>query len=333
MSPSDTQRFLITKRVITWFLLFDCRGMDAEELDALFRLIERIGEICEGHIESNTDPIGGKAVGGLLRYRLLRMIVGDTFDDRSDLKLRFLKLIFNFAVQETRSGRSIQYYDQTSGSMSRTRSFGLVRTRSGRDTTLESQLTWTAALDEVGKMQGQKMLPLVKSLLLENAKLSLKCDAFPLQSRDEEAKEEKRDSVLEGSKLLDDCGERKSILFEKGANNDVEDPFTNLATTRISGGRNKEYSRNSMESFESGFEQQLSISSENVRSVDHTASHSWRVAQPESTSSSGLQGSIVKDSAFPYSSQPPIVKERSDIEPTKDIETNMRPQKFAINFD
>lgn len=68
-------------------------------MEELFCLYSRLQELCVERTFNGTDPAGAEQVQDVLRYRLTRLLVGDTWDARPALKLRVLQLIFSFMVR------------------------------------------------------------------------------------------------------------------------------------------------------------------------------------------------------------------------------------------
>jgi hypothetical protein len=134
----------------------------------LFGLYKQLQELCVERVSNGTDCEGGQLVEDVLRYRLIRLVTGDTWDARPEFKLRVLKLIFVFMVRDNErlveEGR-----DVPSLKLGRTLSLG--RGRSPRDLGPRRVSKWADTLSEVGRMPGNKLLPLVKLLLVENVQI------------------------------------------------------------------------------------------------------------------------------------------------------------------
>lgn len=144
-----------------------CRGLEAAEIEALFSLYGRLQELCEDRIARNTDPNGGQLVEDVLRYRLTRLVTGETWDSQPALKLRVLQLMFACMVREN---ERLMEESRDVPSLKLGRGLSLNRGRS-RDIGPRRKSKWAESISEIGRMQGQRLLPLVKLLLLENAEL------------------------------------------------------------------------------------------------------------------------------------------------------------------
>lgn len=142
-------------------------GVSSTEVDALFSLYRRLQELCEERVTRATDIEGGQLVEDVLRYRLIRLVTGDTWDKSPELKLRVLKLIFDFMIRDNErlleEGRDVP-------NLILTRSVSIGRGRTNLGPRRVSK--WADAVAEIGRMQSFKMLPLLKLLLLENMQLS-----------------------------------------------------------------------------------------------------------------------------------------------------------------
>lgn len=173
----------------------------------LFGLYKELQELCVERISNGTDPEGGQLVEDILRYRLIRLVTGDTWDARPEFKLRVLKLIFVFMVKDNErlveEGR-----DVPSLKLGRTLSLG--RGRSPRDLGPRRVSKWADTLAEVGRMPGSKLLPLVKLLLVENVQIKGLINEGRKTAADK-AKEEKKQA--DGPSLLNDL---LSIPAESG---------------------------------------------------------------------------------------------------------------------
>lgn len=135
-------------------------------MDALFALLDRLELLCEDRIARRTDP-GAAQVQDVLRYRLTRLLVGDAWDKQPALKVRVLQLMFRFMVRENER-LAEEARDTPSLKLGRSLSIGRGR---GREVGPRRHSKWQDAVGEAGRMQGAKMLPLVKLLLLENMQL------------------------------------------------------------------------------------------------------------------------------------------------------------------
>lgn len=118
---------------------------------------------------SNTDPVGAQQVQDHLRYRLQRLVTSSSWDNRNDLKLRVLKLIFSFMVREN---ERILEESRDVPSLRLGRSLSIGRTRAGRDLAPRRVSKWSETLNEIGRMPGNRLLPLMKLMLLENMQQS-----------------------------------------------------------------------------------------------------------------------------------------------------------------
>ena len=137
----------------------------AAEIDSLFRLYRKLAEVCEDRITRGQEVETATAVREILRYRLTRLVTGDLWDATPGLKLRVLKLIFALMVQE-KERLVADMGDTPTLRLSRSRSLGRRTKNDGLQAPRTSR--WQESVDEVGKMPGNKILPLMKLLLMES---------------------------------------------------------------------------------------------------------------------------------------------------------------------
>ncbi len=130
-------------------------------------MCHRLQELCEERILTNTDPVGGQQVQDHLRYRLTRLVTGSAWDAHIDLKLRVLQLIFFFMVKDNE-----RLLEEARGvpslKLGRTLSIGRGR---GRDLGPSKVSKWSEAIDEIGRLPGTKLVPLMKMLLMDNIQM------------------------------------------------------------------------------------------------------------------------------------------------------------------
>ncbi|GAB4823567.1 hypothetical protein N2152v2_010613 [Parachlorella kessleri] len=148
-------------------------------VEALFQLLERLELLCEERMQRGIEAEQAAQVQAILRYRLTRLVTGEAWDARPSLKLRTLQLMFGALVREKEAQRRQQEGGggaweggQPPLRLGRTRSFGRQRSLGGSGAGQAVRPKWQEAVDEVGKMQGAKLLPLMKLLLIENHQLA-----------------------------------------------------------------------------------------------------------------------------------------------------------------
>lgn len=281
-------------------------------MDDLFKLLHQIGEVCENHINLKTDPFGGNMIGHQLQYRLVRMILGDAWDDQPALKLRTMKLIFDFAKKESKS-RTQNGSGTREGYLRRT--FSLGRSKNARDGNNEYQSSWTWALSEIGKMSGFKMLPLLVGLLEENAKLLRVADSHDSEitrpSAEDIAVEDQ--NFVEGDKITQLCVTRNDTTY---------DPLTSLAFSRSSDGLEVSKSEKTMEN-EFG---RLNLQSTNKS--DASSSHEWE--RGPAWSESGFE-SLRNVTVSPPNCDPSLVDTCSSV--NRETITTRNSEGFKVKFD
>lgn len=125
-------------------------------------------ELCEERILTNTDPIGGQQVQDHLRYRLTRLVTGSAWDAHIELKLRVLQLIFSFMVKDNE-----RLLEEARGvpSLKLGRTLSIGRGRGSRDLGPAKVSKWSEAIDEIGRLPGSKLVPLMKLLLADNMQM------------------------------------------------------------------------------------------------------------------------------------------------------------------
>lgn len=143
-------------------------GTASPEVDSLFNLCRRLQELCEERILTNTDPIGGQQVQDHLRYRLTRLVTGSAWDAHIELKLHVLRLIFSFMVKENE-----RLLEEARGvpSLKLGRTLSIGRGRGSRDLGPAKVSKWSEAIDEIGRLPGSKLVPLMKLLLADNMQM------------------------------------------------------------------------------------------------------------------------------------------------------------------
>ncbi|KAL4436723.1 hypothetical protein ABPG75_003862 [Micractinium tetrahymenae] len=155
-------------------------GAESPQVDALFALYARLEEVCEEHMAGKAACGGDRETAAIvqeaLRYRLTRLVTGDQWEGSPKLKLRVLKLMFSFMARENEkllaAGPRTFAPPAAAGAGRGSR---LGRSASGRRVALAAPAPcsrWGEAINEMAKMPGARMLPLLKLCLLENLQLS-----------------------------------------------------------------------------------------------------------------------------------------------------------------
>ncbi|KAI3426022.1 hypothetical protein D9Q98_007990 [Chlorella vulgaris] len=198
------------RNTIDHFAFHGTRGADSEEVDALMQLYAALEECCQQRLNAaggSEDREAALQVQDALRYRMTRLVTGDAWDTRPLLKVRVLKLMFGFSARDNmrllsgsrglgiegverrvgvpRQSRQAgnggeQRVEQSSCSeaASRQESHPHIFGRRGSGAAAAAAAAagplnrWGDAINELGKMPGPRMLPLLKLAMLENLELS-----------------------------------------------------------------------------------------------------------------------------------------------------------------
>ncbi|KAL4435171.1 hypothetical protein ABPG77_001853 [Micractinium sp. CCAP 211/92] len=148
-------------------------GAESPEVDAMFALYARLEDVCEEHMAGGGDRETAALVQEALRYRLMRLVTGNQWEGSPKLKLRVLKLMFSFMARENEKilAAGPRTYAPSQGASPGS----LGRSTSGRRAALAAPAPcsrWGEAINEMAKMPGSRLLPLLKLCLLENLQLS-----------------------------------------------------------------------------------------------------------------------------------------------------------------
>ncbi|KAL4858157.1 hypothetical protein ACK3TF_001650 [Chlorella vulgaris] len=177
---------------IDHFAFHGARGADSEEVDALMQLYAALEECCQQRLNAggSEDREAALQVQDALRYRMTRLVTGDAWDTRPLLKVRVLKLMFGFSARDNMRllsgsrGLGIEGVERRVGVPRQSRQAGIGgeqrvdfgRRGSGAAAAAAAAAgplnRWGDAINELGKMPGPRMLPLLKLAMLENLELS-----------------------------------------------------------------------------------------------------------------------------------------------------------------
>lgn len=102
-------------------------------------------------------------VQDVLRYRLTRLVTGDSWDDYPEMKLRLMKLIFSFMVRENARLQE-EAKEVPNLKLGTSRAISLGRARS-RDLGPQRESKWAESFAEMGRVPGQKLVVLLKMML------------------------------------------------------------------------------------------------------------------------------------------------------------------------
>ncbi|KAL6784738.1 hypothetical protein ACKKBF_B03020 [Auxenochlorella protothecoides x Auxenochlorella symbiontica] len=147
-------------------------GDGGSSVDELFALYTQLERICWDRLRQGQDPQGPSAVLQILRYRLIRLVTGDTWEKQAELRLGVLRLIHGFAeahAQAVAHGAPVANPPASAqGAMkglARSLSYG-----SRRSGGLHGAEFWAEALEEIYKAPGAKLPALLRLVLTHDAR-------------------------------------------------------------------------------------------------------------------------------------------------------------------
>ncbi|KFM26809.1 hypothetical protein F751_0741 [Auxenochlorella protothecoides] len=147
-------------------------GDGGSSVDELFALYTQLERICWDRLRQGQDPQGPSAVLQILRYRLIRLVTGDTWEKQAELRLGVLRLIHGFAEAHAQAvvhgapvGNPTASAQGAMKGLARSLSYG-----SRRSGGLHGAEFWAEALEEIYKAPGAKLPALLRLVLTHDAR-------------------------------------------------------------------------------------------------------------------------------------------------------------------